>query len=451
VFSVAVGGWREAAVLRPDNGEPRDLIGFAVAVRGNRIAVGAALGDQGGAAAGAVWTFTCGGPDKCEQEGEALVPDPAAGDQVGTAVALSEGRLAVGAPAEGAGGAVYVYRRVGLGWRQEARLTSRNPLLFDGFGSALALDGDVLAVGAPFDHEDPQVSPPVESTGGLVYVFHRGGTAWRLEAVLDPGGGRGGNFGAALSLADGILAVGAPANGTRGVDAGAVSIYRRTASGWSPDPLVTAPGGQPGNRFGSAVAVQGGTLAVGSPSAHVFQINQARFIELAGDGAVDLFQSGASGWGLIARLPAPLFQSRFGAALSLEGGTLAVGAPGSEQGPGGTVYLRTGPSWTSQGPSLSAPGARRFGAALALRGDELLIGAPGAGKAADPAGEIHLYRRTGAVWTVAGSLGARMPAQGDEFGASLALGEDGTFAAGSPGPLAGHSVNVFAPFSEDQP
>jgi hypothetical protein len=451
VFRFMADRWNEAAVLQPDNGEPRDLIGFAVAVRGNRIAVGAALGDQGGGAAGAAWTFTCGPPDECAQEGEALVSDPAAGDHVGTAVALSGDRLAVGAPADGVGGAVYVYRRAGTGWRQEARLTSRSPLLSNGFGSALAMDGDTLAVGSPRDHEGPQVSPPVESAGGLVYLYHRDGITWSLEVILDPSDGRGGSFGAALSLSGGALAVGAPTSTARGIDAGAVSIYRRTASGWSPDPLVTAPDGQPGDRFGTAVAVQGGTLAVGSPSSHSFQINLARLGDLPGDGAVYLFTSGVSGWNLVNRLEAPLFQGRFGAALSLDGGTLAVGAPGSAPGSGGLVHLFTGSPWTLQGPPLSAPGAHRFGAALALRGGELLIGAPGTGKAADPAGEVGLYRRNGVLWSFAGSFVARTPVHGDAFGAALALGEDGTFAVGSPGPFAGHSVNVFSPIPEDQP
>jgi hypothetical protein len=455
VFRFETDQWREAEVLRPGNSEPRDLSGFAVAVRAGRIAVGAVLGDQGGPAAGAAWTFACGPPeDGCIEEREAVVPDQEACKHVGVAVALSESFLAVGAsPGSLGGGAVYVFRKAAAGWRQEARLTSLHPEILDGFGTALALDGDILVVGAPKGRTDSNVSPPLEEMGGLVYVFRRTGTAWGLETLITPGEERAGSFGAAVALADGTLAVGAPANPKRGIGAGAVSVYHREGTEWLPDTLVTAPDGRPNDRFGSSVAVRGGTLAVGSPSAgslnYIFY-GLTRLSELPGDGAVYLFKSGGGGWVPDSRLVGSQALGRFGAALSLDGGTLAVGAPGQAPGAGGDVYLFTGPPWPPQGLRLSAASTVRFGAALVLQGDELLVGAPGSGNAFDPPGEVQRFQRSGTVWAAAGNVKAVTLVQGGEFGAALAL-DKGIFVVGSPGPFAGERVTVFAPLPEEAP
>jgi trimeric autotransporter adhesin len=116
-----------------------------------------------------------------------------AGDRFGYSVALSGDTLAVGAygeasAAQGVGGnqddngatdsgAVYVFRRSGSAWAQEAYLNASNTGVSDYFGYSVALSGDTLAVGAFYeDSAAPGVGgnqgDNSASGSGAVYVFH---------------------------------------------------------------------------------------------------------------------------------------------------------------------------------------------------------------------------------------------------------------------------------------
>ncbi len=94
-----------------------------------------------------------------------------------------------------------------------------------------------------------------------------------------------------------------------------------------------------------------------------------------------------------------------------------------------------------------------FGFAVALSGDgnTLVVGAPGeasartgvtagivdettAGNAAPGAGAVYVYTRSGATWTQQAYIKASNPGAGDQFGTSVALSSDGiTLAVGAPG------------------
>src|SRR6185503_15540586 len=85
-------------------------------------------------------------------------------------------------------GAVYVLRRSGATWTQEAYIKASNTGGDDGFGTSVALDGDLLVVGAP--REDSS-SAGVDSTpnegaanAGAAYVYRRTGTTWAFESYL---------------------------------------------------------------------------------------------------------------------------------------------------------------------------------------------------------------------------------------------------------------------------
>ncbi len=94
-----------------------------------------------------------------------------------------------------------------------------------------------------------------------------------------------------------------------------------------------------------------------------------------------------------------------------------------------------------------------FGFAVALSGDgnTLVVGAPGeasartgvtagivdettAGNAAPGAGAVYVYTRSGTTWTQQAYIKASNPGAGDQFGTSVALSSDGiTLAVGAPG------------------
>lgn len=133
----------------------------------------------------------------------------------------------------------------------------------------------------------------------------------------------------------------------------------------------------------------------------------------------------------------------FGSSLSLSanGRYLAVGAPGyqASNGNSGSVYVftRHGGTWQQQA-LLEAAFPQQgdgFGASLALsgEGDTLAVGAPGEGNPQSVGGTVYVFTRTGDRWNPQQSLNAQAPDLGDRFGEQLALSGDGnTLAVGAP-------------------
>lgn len=161
------------------------------------------------------------------------VGDLGAGDAFGSAVAAAPDLLAVGAPGddrEGSeAGAVHLFRADGDGWSEDGFLVGTGARTGDRFGSALALSGDLLAVGAPGRDEDG-------SGSGAVYLFRRSGDAWQEETVLfAPDGSTGARFGTSLAFVDADrIAIGASGHDGDQSGAGAAYLFERDGDAWVP-------------------------------------------------------------------------------------------------------------------------------------------------------------------------------------------------------------------------
>ena len=177
-------------------------------------------------------------------------------------------------------GAAYVFTRVAGRWSQQAYIKASNPDNVDGFGAAVSLSGETLAVGA---HNESSAATGVSGDqadnsapySGAVYVFTRSGDTWTQQAYLkasvtDPGD----EFGRSLALSGNMLAVGAyrEASAATGLDGdpldntshdgGAVYTFNRTGDTWSQQHYVKATNTDAGDWFGWSVALAGQTLAV---------------------------------------------------------------------------------------------------------------------------------------------------------------------------------------------
>ena len=70
-------------------------------------------------------------------------------DEFGSAVAISGDTIVVGTPYQAANSsAAYVFARTGGAWSQQAYLKASNTAAFDSFGHAVAVDGDTIVVRA---------------------------------------------------------------------------------------------------------------------------------------------------------------------------------------------------------------------------------------------------------------------------------------------------------------
>jgi hypothetical protein len=289
----------------------------------------------------------------------------------GFAVELNGNWLASSAPVEDVGsiedaGAVYVLEHVGPTWIERTRIVSSTPRLGDQFGVGLAYDLDTLAIGAPFADQSALAD-------GNVSVFVQSGASFTPEAVLgQPMGQNGIAFGWSVALDGNNLAVGAPYydNGA-GPASGGVFVFKRAGGVWTPDATLVPTDPESQDWFGYAVAVDGTTALVGA------------YGKGSDQGAAYVFLRNAAGWSQQAKLVSvpSLAQRQFGFAVALQGNQAFVGAPGSalqNRIPGSVhVFLRTGTVWSKQ-LELSASNGQAydfFGGAIEIQGARLVINA----------------------------------------------------------------------------
>ena len=208
--------------LQASDPEEQDWFGHAVAIDGDTAVIGA---PGAGGEANKAYVFELTGSNTWEEQ-QFLTPDsPQASGGFGRSVAIAGNFIAVGAPFEdSAWGAVYLYEKEPDGsWHLSDRVVASDRSEDASFGDAVALDGDLLLVGA-------QYGPDVTFTG-RAYLFARNSAgSWR-EALAFSGSdlAAGDRFGRGLDLSSTSVAVGAPGRDTdAGVSSvGEVFIYAR--------------------------------------------------------------------------------------------------------------------------------------------------------------------------------------------------------------------------------
>lgn len=327
------GDWEEVVLLSAPDGMASDAFGGAVAVDGNWAIVGAhGSGDLGdGAGAAYVFERDTGGPDTWGFVLKLLASDGEPRDVFSFALSLSGDTLAVGAHQDddlgSLSGSAYLFQRDAGGtnnWGQVVKLTAADGASGDRFGEALAIDGDWLVVGAPYNDD-------AGTTAGAAYIFQRdtgGADNWGLVTkILAADGHAGAHFGEAVAIEGETLVVGAHNDDAPKNSQGSVYLFERDFGGpnnWGQLAKLTAVDGSIGDDFGVAVEIDSGTIAVGALGDDEFGHTNA--------GSAYLFrrdEGGTDNWGKIAKVIASdgAAGDFFGAVLSLEGGTLAVSSP----------------------------------------------------------------------------------------------------------------------------
>ncbi|MEM9301722.1 MAG: hypothetical protein AAGE01_06405 [Pseudomonadota bacterium] len=360
-----------------------DRFGSAVAVDGDRIAVGVPE-DNGG---GRVIVYrVVGGTPVVEQE----IPVPAGFTAIrfGAAVALRGSLLAIGAPgssgAKGASLQAALYERVNDDWRIKQPLASSGGNVDDGFGTAVSIDGSVIAVGAPGDAEG-------EAQGsGAVYLFDFEGSLADKAKMPTPVAGAA--LGTALAADGGRLAVGAPGSAIASAFAGSVELYDIISGNLAPLGTASSDGASSGDAFGASIAIEGNRMAVGAPGDDGFGTDQGLVYVFSVDG--DLRTETRT-----LNPPGALNNGAFGAALAFSGAELIVGAPGANNGAGQTgAAYRFNEDFVVVGQLIPEPGQSEFGAAVAAGPDLIVVGAPGSNSDAGSASvrrDVDLLFRAG--------------------------------------------------------
>jgi hypothetical protein len=369
VFVRPPGGWAgtlaEQATLVPSDGLAGDYFS-RIHMKGDVIVVGS-YEDNVGANAnqGSAYVFLKppgGWSGSLNQSAKLTAADGAAEDRFGLRVAVSDDIIAVAARGDDSlRGSVYVFNEPAAGWSgnltHSAKLTASDRLPNDQFGSAILISGDTIVVGAFFD------DAPANDEGSA-YVFVRPAAGWSgnltQQAKLVAGDASPDSFfGTVIAQNGDTIAVGAPdtiPDGGGSGGPGAVYVFEKPVTGWAGTlthaAKLTAADSVVGDRFGVSVAFHGDTLVVGADSIEVGAN--------ADQGSLYVFQKPPAGWSgtLTARPTIRATDSAagdlFGQQLAIDGDTLAVGSPfddvGANPNQGSVTVFVVG-----QAPALTLP------------------------------------------------------------------------------------------------
>jgi hypothetical protein len=286
---------------------------------------------------------------------------------------------------------IFVWNSCTSTWDQQQQVVASGATNEDMFGSALALAGDTLVVGANAYQN--------ASDTGIAYTFTRSGTTWTQGPTLAPKAGAGGRFGRAISLSGNTLVVTGPLgkNASSSLTfTGVLSIYTRASTqgnwGYQLGLIPSETEITSGDDLGYSVVVDNGTIVAGAPGnyiwgnpsntkgkAWVWTGASTTWTEtgylLASDGAVD-------DW--------------FGKAVGHSGDLILVSAPNKDEGRGAVyVFTLSGGTWT-QTAKLTSPNAAVSGwfgfQVAALSETHILVGAAGEGK-------LYSFTLVDGTWT----------------------------------------------------
>ena len=277
VFTRTGTVWAETAYLKADNAEAFDYFGGspflvdvdytgAVDISGGTIVIGAPLEDS--VASG-------------------VIPGtPNLGNWDGLGGSTAPRNIFNAANV----GAAYVFTGAGAAWTQQAVLkpTNTDPVLLttDNFGTSVAIDGNNIVVGSPFEDGSGVGVNPVDNNlavnSGAAYTYNRAGTAWTPTAYLKQSNTPSqvaSWFGWSVDISGTKVIAGAPfedsfnamvgvdpiANNIGSADSGAAYTFVASGTTYVPEHLYKACNNNIADYYGHSVAISLDCPVVGAP------------------------------------------------------------------------------------------------------------------------------------------------------------------------------------------
>ncbi len=347
-------------------------------------------------------------------------------------------------------GAAYVFQLVNGQWIQVAYLKPSNLDSGDAFGQSVAISGNLIVVGAPWEDSnsttvDGDQTDNSSDLSGAVYVFERTGSTWSQVAYLKAFNNSPEDlFGRFVAISGELIAVSAIGEDSRGIgingyqfggalNSGAVYLFQRNAGVWASAAYVKASNTDEGDTFGAGIALSDDRLVVGAP--HEDSDGSQGDNSLSNVGAAYVFERVAGAWAQVAYLKHPsLAQSRsFGVSAALSGDLIVLGASNSAH-----VFERTAGSWTYDASliGLHSEGIDLFGYRVAIAGDRVVVSASREASGAvgvngdqtdnrlSTAGAAYVFERTAGTWSQTAYLKASNPGMDDHFAYSMGASGD---------------------------
>ncbi len=279
--------WEQEQKLQASDGVAGDWFGISVSISEDFIFVGADAEDnENGLNAGSVYVYKRNGSSWI-QHNKLVASDGTANDYFGRYVSIDENYSTIGAYYDDdIAGSAYVFKRLDDEWIEEAKLTASDRLPGDYFGISTSIKGDYAIIGAYRDDNSNGVD------AGSVYVFKRIGDSWIEEAkLLSSDGESDDRFGISTAIDSTYLVIGSYYDDG---NKGSAYVFNRTSTGWIEENKLVEIGGKPNNFFGRSVSIEKNIILVGawgdseaSGSVYIFKYFNSNWIEEAKMNASD--------------------------------------------------------------------------------------------------------------------------------------------------------------------
>lgn len=344
----------------------------------------------------------------------------ASNDVFGSAVDISGDFLVSGAPLKNNGnqsntGEVYIYEKSGADWNLMTSITASDREADDRFGTSVAIDGNRVVVGAPFDDD-------IANSTGAVYIFEYDGTNWNeITKLTDPALQANDEFGHDVSINGDWIAIGVPKDDDLNANSGAVWMYEFDGTNWTYHSTLTSAFTEFGEElFGYSVSVNGARLAVGSP--------------LDDDAATDagnafIYDYDGTNWNFTEKLvPSDGGNSfSFGFDLELDQDQVIVGAYGGNpnllSAGAAYIYQFDGSNWNEQQIIFSndATADDWFGYKVGIDGETAIMSAINDDDNGTSSGSVYVYRWDQTEWIQEFKVISNDGNNGDEYGNAIAI------------------------------
>ncbi len=303
------------------------------------------------------------------------------GDEFGISVAIDGNTVVVGTSVVGPmqEGAAYVFVKPANGWRnmtQTAALTSSDEQNGDSFGNSVAVSGNSIVVGAA------RATVNGNNQQGAAYVFVKPTNGWTNmteTAKLTPSDGAPfAYFGTAIAIRGNTVVVGSPSSNSVNAGPGTAYVFVEPVNGWidmTQTAELAASDGTTFDDFGYAVSVSSSTIIVGGGQCSSGCPGTAYIFQEPANGWVDMTETAEL---TASNVTGP---SAFASSVSISGDTAVVGDPFPDQVSGGAVYVFVEPSggWINMNQTAELTDGDTgsyacFGNSVSITGDVILAG-----------------------------------------------------------------------------
>ena len=374
----------QVAKITADDGIAGDNFGLSAAIDGDYVLVGAYKAEGAAKESGVAYLFKRHADNTLTQISKLTASDGRVGEDFGSAVAIYGDYMVIGArysdnDAGSKAGSAYLFKRQSNDTViQIAEITADDANSNDFFGMSVAMQGEFIAIGATGDDD-------IASSSGAVYLFKHisDSNITQVGKLTIADGVQNDRFGNALAMNEEHLLVGTAVGEETG--GGVAYLFERHDDTFSQIAKLSVDDAPSGYRFGASVAMDDELMVIGGYGDVNAEPIPAYLFKRNSDNSVTQLAKFGTEEGVIG--------DYFAESVAISGNTIVVGAYGDEEHgkwSGSAYVFKVDDDYNvTQVKKLSDPDGDTedyYGYPVVASGDYIAVGASG-----DGAGSVSLF------------------------------------------------------------